>query len=167
MTPSTGSFEVSTRRRQYSPMFHRSNIPSISVTVQTGMITALCASTDLICYLTTVRSHTLWFDKTLTVDTFQPTALHTAFNEVMPKLYTNSLMSSLNYRAGWGYGTGGFGDTTNNTQNGHFSTNGPRFASMPASSSTGTMDIELAQKSFTDGSAVSWRSSYTITNLAL
>ncbi|KAI0337921.1 hypothetical protein BDW22DRAFT_1423313 [Trametopsis cervina] len=56
------------------------------LTVQTGMVTAICAIVDLICFLAT------------------PTALHVVFNLPLPKLYTNSLMASLNSRAGWGYG---------------------------------------------------------------
>ena len=36
----------------------------------------------------------------------QPTGLHLAFNLPLSKLYTNSLMSSLNSRSGWKYGTG-------------------------------------------------------------
>ena len=36
----------------------------------------------------------------------QPTGLHLIFNLPLSKLYTNSLMSSLNSRAGWKYGTG-------------------------------------------------------------
>ncbi|KAI0796329.1 hypothetical protein BC629DRAFT_287478 [Irpex lacteus] len=57
----------------------------IRLTVQTGMVTAVCAVVDLICFLVT------------------PNGLHLAFNIPLSKLYTNSLMSSLNSRAGWGY----------------------------------------------------------------
>ncbi|KAI0089318.1 hypothetical protein BDY19DRAFT_137487 [Irpex rosettiformis] len=57
----------------------------IRLTVQTGMVTAVCAIVDLICFLVT------------------PNGLHLAFNIPLSKLYTNSLMSSLNSRAGWGY----------------------------------------------------------------
>ncbi|KAI0632408.1 hypothetical protein C8Q77DRAFT_1159036 [Trametes polyzona] len=65
----------------------------IRLTVQTGLITALCAVIDLILFLAT------------------PSGLHLVFNLPLSKLYTNSLMSSLNSRAGWKYGTGN-GETT-------------------------------------------------------
>ncbi|THG96863.1 hypothetical protein EW026_g5047 [Hermanssonia centrifuga] len=57
----------------------------IRMTVQTGLVTALCAIIDLIAFLAT------------------PTGIHLIFNLPLSKLYTNSLMSSLNSRAGWGY----------------------------------------------------------------
>ncbi|KAJ3539725.1 hypothetical protein NM688_g6324 [Phlebia brevispora] len=59
----------------------------IRLTVQNGLITALWAIIDLISYLAT------------------PSGLHLAFNFPLAKLYTNSLMSSLNSRAGWRYQT--------------------------------------------------------------
>ena len=37
----------------------------------------------------------------------QPTGLHLAFNLPLSKLYTNSLMSSLNSRTGWQYDSSG------------------------------------------------------------
>lgn len=46
----------------------------------------------------------------------QPTGLHLAFNLPLSKLYTNSLMSSLNSRSGWKYGSGN-GDTTSDEMN--------------------------------------------------
>lgn len=57
----------------------------IRLTVQNGLLTAVWAIVDLIAYLAT------------------PTGLHLAFNFPLAKLYTNSLMSSLNSRAGWRY----------------------------------------------------------------
>ncbi|KAI0357470.1 hypothetical protein OH77DRAFT_1519383 [Trametes cingulata] len=59
----------------------------IRLTVQTGLITALCAIIDLVLFLVT------------------PTGLHLIFNLPLSKLYTNSLMSSLNSRQGWQYDT--------------------------------------------------------------
>ncbi|KAJ3489211.1 hypothetical protein NLI96_g2272 [Meripilus lineatus] len=59
----------------------------IRLTVQTGLVTAICAIIDLIAFLAT------------------PSGLHLIFNLPLSKLYTNSLMSSLNSRAGWKYGT--------------------------------------------------------------
>ncbi|EMD40087.1 hypothetical protein CERSUDRAFT_45721 [Gelatoporia subvermispora B] len=59
----------------------------IRMTVQTGLITALCAIVDLIAYLSS------------------SSGLHLVFNIPLAKLYTNSLMSSLNSRAGWRYGS--------------------------------------------------------------
>ncbi|KAI0089320.1 hypothetical protein BDY19DRAFT_993532 [Irpex rosettiformis] len=60
----------------------------IRLTVQTGMVTAVCAITDLIVFLSV------------------PTGLHLAFNLPLAKLYTNSLMSTLNARSGWGFSRG-------------------------------------------------------------
>ncbi|RPD77502.1 hypothetical protein L226DRAFT_521153 [Lentinus tigrinus ALCF2SS1-7] len=57
----------------------------IRMTVQTGLITALCAIIDLILFIVS------------------PTGLHLIFNLPLSKLYTNSLMSSLNSRSGWQY----------------------------------------------------------------
>ncbi|EKM52683.1 uncharacterized protein PHACADRAFT_261275 [Phanerochaete carnosa HHB-10118-sp] len=59
----------------------------IRLTVQNGLLTAVWASIDLVVYLST------------------PTGLHLAFNFPLAKLYTNSLMSSLNSRSGWRYQT--------------------------------------------------------------
>ncbi|QRW20099.1 hypothetical protein RhiXN_09074 [Rhizoctonia solani] len=56
----------------------------VRLTVQTGLITTLWATTDLILYLG--WSHNL----------------HLFFQLPLCKLYTNSLMSTLNSRAGWG-----------------------------------------------------------------
>ncbi|PBK77539.1 hypothetical protein ARMSODRAFT_1012693 [Armillaria solidipes] len=51
----------------------------------TGLLTSICAIVDLIVYL---------------VD---PTGLHLLFNFPLSKLYTNTLLSSLNSRGGWAY----------------------------------------------------------------
>ncbi|KAF9524250.1 hypothetical protein CPB83DRAFT_898004 [Crepidotus variabilis] len=61
----------------------------IRLTVQTGLITCLVASLDLIFFLT------------------DPTGIHLIFNFPLCKLYTNSLMSSLNSRRGWKLGNTG------------------------------------------------------------
>ncbi|TRM64067.1 hypothetical protein BD626DRAFT_568663 [Schizophyllum amplum] len=57
----------------------------IRLTVQTGLLTAIWAFADMILYL------------------LEPTAWHLMFNFALSKLYTNSLMSSLNSRKGWQY----------------------------------------------------------------
>ncbi|KAI0089823.1 hypothetical protein BDY19DRAFT_87392 [Irpex rosettiformis] len=57
----------------------------IRLTVQNGLLTAVWAMIDLITFLAT------------------PTGLHLLFNIPLAKLYTNSLMSSLNSRTGWRY----------------------------------------------------------------
>ncbi|KAJ6559077.1 hypothetical protein DFH09DRAFT_518248 [Mycena vulgaris] len=69
----------------------------ISVTVHTGFLTSACAILDLIFYLA------------------NPTGIHLMFNYPLCKLYTNSLISSLNCRAGWGYSKeqGGSGSDNN------------------------------------------------------
>ncbi|KAJ3710335.1 hypothetical protein DFJ43DRAFT_1109026 [Lentinula guzmanii] len=59
----------------------------IRLTVQTGLITAFCATLDLIFFLT------------------DPTGTHLIFNFPLAKLYTNSVMSSLNSRGAWNYST--------------------------------------------------------------
>ncbi|PBK74813.1 hypothetical protein ARMSODRAFT_1013799 [Armillaria solidipes] len=61
----------------------------IRLTMQTGLITSVCATLDLIFYL---------------VD---PTGTHLIFNFPLCKLYTNSMMSSLNSRGGWKFGSQG------------------------------------------------------------
>jgi len=60
----------------------------IRLTVQTGMITAVVACIDLILYLVS------------------PKAYHLVFNFMLAKLYTNSLLSSLNARRGWAFSSG-------------------------------------------------------------
>ncbi|OJT08158.1 hypothetical protein TRAPUB_954 [Trametes pubescens] len=91
----------------------------IRLTVQTGLITALCAVIDLVLFLAT------------------PSGLHLVFNLPLSKLYTNSLMSSLNSRAGWRFGGTGNGETTDDdmarnegTRNTHIRGEGSRRVSM-------------------------------------
>ncbi|ETW83074.1 hypothetical protein HETIRDRAFT_474219 [Heterobasidion irregulare TC 32-1] len=57
----------------------------IRVTVQTGMLTSLVALIDLVLFISS------------------PSGLHLAFNFPLSKLYTNSLLSSLNSRKGWAF----------------------------------------------------------------
>ncbi|KAH9933209.1 uncharacterized protein BXZ73DRAFT_101171 [Epithele typhae] len=71
----------------------------IRITVQTGLITALCAIVNLVLFLAS------------------PTGLHLIFNLPLSKLYTNSLMSSLNSRAGWNFGSPGSGGDGGNRRN--------------------------------------------------
>ncbi|KAF8158463.1 hypothetical protein B0H34DRAFT_859227 [Crassisporium funariophilum] len=59
----------------------------IRITMQTGLITSLVAILDLIFFLT------------------NPSGIHLIFNFPLSKLYTNSLMSSLNSRRGWKFGS--------------------------------------------------------------
>ncbi|GAW06794.1 hypothetical protein LENED_008743 [Lentinula edodes] len=72
----------------------------IRLTVQTGLLTSLCAILDLIFFLC------------------DPTGTHLIFNFPLAKLYTNSVMSSLNSRGAWNYstiaGSGKLGDSTPN-----------------------------------------------------
>ncbi|KAF8158462.1 hypothetical protein B0H34DRAFT_859225 [Crassisporium funariophilum] len=63
----------------------------IRITVQTGLLTMIVASLDLFFYL------------------YDPTGTHLLFNFPLCKLYSNSLMSSLNSRRGWKYGGTGTG----------------------------------------------------------
>lgn len=59
----------------------------IKMTVQTGVVTAVWATVDLLLFL------------------LDDSGNHLIFNFCLAKLYTNSLMSSLNSRGGWGYGS--------------------------------------------------------------
>ncbi|KAL4080920.1 hypothetical protein J3A83DRAFT_4203351 [Scleroderma citrinum] len=59
----------------------------IRITMQTGLITSMCAVIDLITYLTI------------------SSGIHLIFNVPLAKLYSNSLLSSLNARGGWRYNT--------------------------------------------------------------
>ncbi|KAJ3812801.1 hypothetical protein F5876DRAFT_10604, partial [Lentinula aff. lateritia] len=72
----------------------------IRLTVQTGLLTSLCAILDLLFFL------------------IDPTGTHLIFNFPLAKLYTNSVMSSLNSRGAWNYstisGSGKLGDSTTN-----------------------------------------------------
>ncbi|KAI0030851.1 hypothetical protein K488DRAFT_87392 [Vararia minispora EC-137] len=60
----------------------------IRLTVQTGMVTAIVACIDCVLYLAS------------------PDAYHLTFNFMLAKLYTNSLLSSLNARRGWAFTSG-------------------------------------------------------------
>ncbi|CAA7265655.1 unnamed protein product [Cyclocybe aegerita] len=80
-------------RQKHKTGFQRSDLMIdriIRVVVQTGLLTMVVATVDLIVYL---------------VD---PSGTHLMINYPLAKLYSNSLMSSLNSRKGWK-----FGDTTN------------------------------------------------------
>lgn len=57
------------------------------MTVQTGMVTSILAIIDLAVYLRWTEGY------------------HIAFNFMLAKLYTNSLLSSLNSRSGWAFGS--------------------------------------------------------------
>lgn len=59
----------------------------IRMTVKNGLITSVCATVDLIAFVTST------------------TGLHLAFNFPLSKLYTNILMASLHSRRGWKYGS--------------------------------------------------------------
>lgn len=79
--------------------------PTHLVTVQTGMITAICAVIDLIAFLASVSLVLFRVEALLAYSPMlQPSGLHLVFNLPLSKLYANSLMSSLNSRAGWKYG---------------------------------------------------------------
>ncbi|EIN11098.1 hypothetical protein PUNSTDRAFT_133149 [Punctularia strigosozonata HHB-11173 SS5] len=85
----------------------------IRTTVQNGLITAVWAITDLVVYLST------------------PTGLHLAFNFPLGKLYSCTLMSTLNSRAGGGYERPRmFPNTTDSPEKAHALTCGrPRITS--------------------------------------
>ncbi|KAK0432888.1 hypothetical protein EV421DRAFT_1742001 [Armillaria borealis] len=78
----------------------------IRSTVQTGLITSICAIVDLMVYL------------------LDPTGLHLLFNFPLSKLYTNTLMSSLNSRGGWAYDSSANNHSHSHTTGGIVSTSG-------------------------------------------
>ncbi|KAF8158409.1 hypothetical protein B0H34DRAFT_708683 [Crassisporium funariophilum] len=61
----------------------------IRITIQTGLLTMIFAAINLIVFLT------------------DPTGMHLLFNFPLCKLYSNSLMSTLNSRSGWSNGPSG------------------------------------------------------------
>ncbi|EKM79468.1 hypothetical protein AGABI1DRAFT_74534 [Agaricus bisporus var. burnettii JB137-S8] len=74
--------------RRHKTGFRRSDLMIdriIRLTVQTGLVTSVLATTDLIVYLADASGN------------------HLIFNYPLGKVYSNSLMSSLNSRKGWGY----------------------------------------------------------------
>ncbi|KAJ3506126.1 hypothetical protein NLJ89_g7039 [Agrocybe chaxingu] len=75
-------------QRKHKTGFQRSDMMIdriIRVAVQTGLLTMIVATADLIVYLA------------------DPTGTHLMLNYPLSKLYSNSLMSSLNSRRGWKY----------------------------------------------------------------
>ncbi|KAK0454811.1 hypothetical protein EV421DRAFT_2029785 [Armillaria borealis] len=89
----------------------------IRATVQTGLITSVVAIVDLILFL--VNS----------------SGLHLIFNFTLAKLYTNTLMSSLNSRAGWAYSNSSPGSQS---QSGLVSTSGVKSSSRRKGTGTTT-----------------------------
>ncbi|KAF9038953.1 hypothetical protein BDZ89DRAFT_392024 [Hymenopellis radicata] len=80
----TGSLVTHLRKHRTGFQHTDSHIDRIiRLTVQTGLITAIWAFADLLVYL------------------LDPTGMHLLLNCLLPKLYTNSLLSSLNSRGGW------------------------------------------------------------------
>ncbi|KAK0445790.1 hypothetical protein EV421DRAFT_1794875 [Armillaria borealis] len=90
----------------------------IRATVQTGLITSIMAIIDLIVYL---------------VD---PSGLHLLFNLTLAKLYTNTLMSSLNSRSGWSYSNS---NQDSHSQSGLVSTSGVIGSGSRGRKGTGTI----------------------------
>ncbi|KAK0202203.1 hypothetical protein DFS33DRAFT_1353075 [Desarmillaria ectypa] len=90
----------------------------IRATVQTGLITSVMAIIDLIVYL---------------VD---PSGLHLLFNLTLAKLYTNTLMSSLNSRSGWSYSNS---NQDSHSQSGLVSTSGVVGSGSRGRKGTGTI----------------------------
>lgn len=80
----------------YQPIFSYAFSREAPVTVQTGAVTAICATIDVIVFC---------------VDN---TGTHLIFNIPLSKLYTNSLMSSLNARGGWKFGGGKNNESSTN-----------------------------------------------------
>ncbi|KAJ7240434.1 hypothetical protein C8J57DRAFT_1527474 [Mycena rebaudengoi] len=68
-------------QKSHKTGFQGTDVLTRTATMQTGLVTALCAIIDLILFL------------------FDPVALHLTFNIPLCKLYTNSLLCSLNSRA--------------------------------------------------------------------
>ncbi|KAG7445553.1 uncharacterized protein BT62DRAFT_981044 [Guyanagaster necrorhizus] len=90
----------------------------IRATVQTGLITSIMAIIDLIVYL---------------VDS---SGLHLLFNLTLARLYTNTLMSSLNSRSGWSYSNS---NPDSHSQSGLVSTSGVIGSGSRGRKGTGTV----------------------------
>ncbi|KAJ3509471.1 hypothetical protein NLJ89_g5208 [Agrocybe chaxingu] len=83
-----GDVVITSVLRKHKTGFQRSDMMVdriIRITVQTGLLTMIVASLDLLFFL------------------IDPTGTHLLFNFPLAKLYSNSLMSSLNSRRGWKY----------------------------------------------------------------
>ncbi|KAJ3502287.1 hypothetical protein NLJ89_g8959 [Agrocybe chaxingu] len=92
-------------QRKHKTGFQRSDMVVdriIRITVQTGLITMIIASLDLLFFL------------------IDPSGTHLLFNFPLAKLYSNSLMSSLNSRRGWKY----TGNTSESRSEGQVNTTG-------------------------------------------
>ncbi|KAF9046281.1 hypothetical protein BJ165DRAFT_1527394 [Panaeolus papilionaceus] len=101
--------------RKHKSGFKRSDMMVdriIRITVQTGLLTMIVASLDLLFFL------------------IDPTGTHLLFNFPLCKLYSNSLMSSLNSRRGWKYG----GSNTGAESDGILSTPGNMKRTGPSTS---------------------------------
>ncbi|KAF9067132.1 hypothetical protein BDP27DRAFT_1393141 [Rhodocollybia butyracea] len=101
----------------------------IRLTVQTGLVTALCATLDLLFFL------------------IDPTGTHLIFNFPLAKLYTNSVMSSLNSRGAWKYSkqrsTGDATMPSNIITTGDFNSGTPKQSEVsPTSSSKVYVEVE-------------------------
>ncbi|CAA7265496.1 unnamed protein product [Cyclocybe aegerita] len=96
---------ITTVLRKHKTGFQRSDMVVdriIRITVQTGLITMIVASLDLLFFL------------------IDPSGTHLLFNFPLAKLYSNSLMSSLNSRRGWKY----TGNTSESRSEGQVNTTG-------------------------------------------
>ncbi|KAF9021389.1 hypothetical protein BDZ89DRAFT_1115966 [Hymenopellis radicata] len=93
----------------------------IRLTIQTGLVTSICAIIDLIMFL------------------LNPAGLHLIFNFPLCKLYTTTLMSSLNSRSGWSYS---HSNPDSNSRSGNVTTMGGASASRKRSGGrTGTATV--------------------------
>ncbi|KAJ7852974.1 hypothetical protein B0H13DRAFT_2359262 [Mycena leptocephala] len=97
-------------------------ITATLVTIQTGMITSVCSVIDLGLFLG------------------DSSGMHLLFNLPLAKLYSNSLMSSLNARGGWRRSEPADDSGEMKTVPLHLSVN------VPSTSTAGTYDLAMAQQ---------------------
>lgn len=78
------------------------DVLSSAVTIQTGLLTTACTIGHLIVFVASVCSLPPFLPNySHRPRNIQPSGLHLMFNLPLSKLYTNSVMSSLNSRRGW------------------------------------------------------------------
>ncbi|TFK36158.1 hypothetical protein BDQ12DRAFT_687365 [Crucibulum laeve] len=111
----------------------------IRLTVQTGLITAIFAILDVVCFL--VLPHT---------------TMNFVWDFALSKLYTNALISTLNARAGWNNIANGntannvlFGDDS--SRRGHLETFTSTNLRSPPALTTGTFELEQARSTLSKG----------------
>ncbi|KIK50779.1 hypothetical protein GYMLUDRAFT_252678 [Collybiopsis luxurians FD-317 M1] len=108
----------------------------IRLTVQTGLITTVCAIVDAIMYL---------------VD---PTGTHLIFNLPLAKLYSVTLLSSLNSREGWAFNSSNYSDSVSRSMTGGIRTGRTHKKTEVHISTTTTPEVFVEARSI---STMTWK----------